>query len=74
MAQPWAVSDAPTDYVASMLRAIVGLEIEITSLVGKWKVSQNRARPDREGVAQGLAAIDAEAAQAMAREVAARSG
>jgi transcriptional regulator len=73
MAQPWAVSDAPPDFVASMLRAIVGLEIEITSLVGKWKVSQNRARPDREGVAQGLAAIDDDAAQAMAREVAARS-
>jgi transcriptional regulator len=74
MAQPWALLDAPTDYVASMLRAVVGLEIEITSLVCKWKVSQNRARADREGVARGLASIDAEAAQAMAREVAARIG
>jgi transcriptional regulator len=72
MAKPWAVSDAPADYVSSMLRAIVGLEIEIRSIVGKWKVSQNRARPDREGVAQGLSASDDADAMAMAREVAAR--
>ena len=41
-AQPWGVGDAPPDYIATMLRAIVGIEIEITDLVGKWKVSQNR--------------------------------
>ena len=55
-AQPWAVSDAPNDYVQQMLRAIVGIEIPVSRLVGKWKVSQNRPEPDRLGVAAGLAA------------------
>ena len=53
-AQPWAVADAPDDYVQVMLRAIVGIEIELTHLVGKWKVSQNRNEADRNGVAAGL--------------------
>ena len=57
-AQPWSVSDAPEDYVQQMLRAIVGIEIELVSLVGKWKVSQNRSAADRAGVAQGLQAAD----------------
>ena len=55
-AQPWSVNDAPDDYVQQMLKAIVGIEIPLTSLVGKWKVSQNRSAADREGTAQGLAA------------------
>jgi len=55
-ARPWSVSDAPDDYVQQMLRAIVGIEIALTSLAGKWKVSQNRNAADREGVAQGLGA------------------
>ncbi len=59
-AAPWAVDDAPADYVQQMLRAIVGIEIRVTRLVGKWKVSQNRSASDREGVAAGLAA-DAQA-------------
>lgn len=54
-AQPWAVSDAPDDYVQQMLRAIVGIRIPLTKLVGKWKVSQNRDAADRQGVARGLA-------------------
>ena len=52
--QPWALSDAPGDYIATMLRAIVGIEIELTALTGKWKVSQNRSTADRHGVAEGL--------------------
>jgi transcriptional regulator len=52
--KPWAVTDAPEDYVQTMLRAIVGIEIELTSLVGKWKVSQNRSEADRQGVVEGL--------------------
>ena len=51
---PWAVTDAPADYIESMLGAIVGIEIVLTSLVGKWKVSQNRPADDRAGVAEGL--------------------
>ena len=52
--KPWALSDAPDDYIATMLRAIVGIEIELTALTGKWKVSQNRSAADRHGVAEGL--------------------
>jgi transcriptional regulator len=66
---PWAVSDAPADYIARMLDAIVGIEIPIDSLVGKWKVSQNRSAADREGVVRALAAEGDEAA-AVARHVA----
>jgi transcriptional regulator len=55
-AQPWAVADAPDDYVQQMLRAIVGIEIPVDRLIGKWKVSQNRSLADRQGVADGLAA------------------
>ena len=51
---PWAVTDAPADYIDTMLGAIVGIEMPVTSLIGKWKVSQNRPAADREGVAQGL--------------------
>jgi transcriptional regulator len=53
-AVPWAVGDAPNDYIETMLRAIVGIEIELSSLQGKWKVSQNRNQADRQGVAYGL--------------------
>lgn len=53
-AAPWAVSDAPADYIAATLRGIVGIEIPIESLTGKWKVSQNRSAADRDGVARLL--------------------
>jgi transcriptional regulator len=54
--QPWNVEDAPDDYVAAMVRAIVGFEIEVAELTGKFKASQNRDAQDRGGVASGLAA------------------
>ncbi len=63
---PWHVTDAPADYVDNLLRAIVGIEIPLTRLVGKWKVSQNRPAADREGVAAGLAAHASPDAAAMA--------
>lgn len=53
-ADPWKVSDAPRDFIESMLSAIVGIEIPIARLSGKWKVSQNRSVADRAGVASGL--------------------
>lgn len=65
-ATPWAVSDAPDDYVQQMLRAIIGIEIVVTQLTGKWKISQNRAEPDRLGVADGLQKEAGAQAQAMA--------
>ncbi len=68
--EPWAVADAPDDYVQQMLRAIVGIQIVVDSLVGKWKISQNRSQADRLGVATGLAesAPDAQAMAALVRE------
>ena len=42
LAQPWAVSDAPADYIEKMLGAVIGIEIPISRLIGKWKVSQNQ--------------------------------
>jgi transcriptional regulator len=53
---PWAVSDAPADFVAMQVKAIVGVEIEIARIAGKWKASQNRPAADREGVIEGLTA------------------
>jgi transcriptional regulator len=57
--EPWSVADAPDDYVRAMLRAIVGFEIEITDLVGKFKASQNRSAEDRAGVRGGMGAAGA---------------
>ena len=51
---PWAVTDAPTEFVDKMVAAVVGLEISITRWYGKWKVSQNRSIADRVGVIEGL--------------------
>jgi transcriptional regulator len=51
---PWAVTDAPATFIQSQIKGIVGLEIEITDMQGKWKVSQNRPIADRSGVADGL--------------------
>ena len=55
-AAPWAVTDAPADYVTTMLRAIVGIELRVHTLTGKWKTSQNRSAADRAGVRAGLRA------------------
>ncbi len=55
-AEPWAVSDAPVPFVASQLKGIVGFRIPITTIQGKWKLSQNRAPADRAGVAAGMRA------------------
>lgn len=52
----WKVSDAPDEYIQVMLNAIVGIEIEITSLVGKFKLSQNRPANDYEAVLSELRA------------------
>jgi transcriptional regulator len=54
--QPWAVSDAPEPYIDVMIRGIVGVEIIIERIEGKWKVSQNQPPANRQGVEAGLAA------------------
>lgn len=51
---PWKVSDAPPDYVDDMLKGIVGVELAITRIEGKWKASQNRSEADRRGVQEGM--------------------
>lgn len=62
---PWHVSDAPSDYAEKQLAAIVGLEIPLTRLSGKWKVSQNRPAADQIGVITGLRTEDNPSAQTM---------
>jgi len=52
--KPWAVSDAPEDYIKAQLRGIVGFRLPIDRLEGKWKLSQNRPEADRRGVIEGL--------------------
>ncbi len=56
-AKPWALDDAPADFVAATLRAIVAIQIPLDALDGKFKLSQNRSTEDRAGVRQGLAAL-----------------
>jgi transcriptional regulator len=53
--QPWSIADAPPSYIDSMVRGIVGFELTITSLEGKWKLSQNRDAADHAGAREGLA-------------------
>lgn len=54
-ANPWQVSDAPPEYISQMLHGIVGFEIEISELKGKWKISQNRTDQDKQTLVKGLA-------------------
>ena len=65
-AEKWAVSDAPETFIASQVKGIVGIEIPISSIEGKWKVSQNRSEADRQGVIAGLRESGDEEAGAMA--------
>ena len=53
---PWKMADAPADYIAAMCRGIIGIEIRITRLEGKFKLSQNRSEHDAKGVVNGLRA------------------
>ena len=68
-AAPWAVGDAPEDFIQMQMRAIVGVEIEIADIRGKWKASQNRNAEDRAGVIAGLEAEGDGEARAMAEIV-----
>jgi transcriptional regulator len=72
-ADPWTVGDAPSTFVEAQLKGIVGIEIAINRIEGKWKVSQNRPEADRAGVVAGLREEGDEASLAMA-ELVARAG
>jgi transcriptional regulator len=65
-ASPWAVTDAPADFLASQIKGIVGIEVPIARIEAKVKVSQNRPDADRQGVIEGLSGIETENARAMA--------
>lgn len=67
--QPWHVSDAPEPFIEAQIKGIIGLEIDIVSLAGKWKVSQNRPVADREGVVRGLNAERTDASSAEMAEI-----
>lgn len=68
--KPWAVTDAPEDFITSQLKGIVGFRLTITRLEGKWKMSQNRPMSDRVGVIEGLEREGTPAAAAVADAVA----
>lgn len=69
---PWRIADAPAEYIEKLLRAIVGIEIPLSRLVGKWKVSQNQPEVNRAGVERGLREQGGDVALAMADAVARR--
>ena len=71
--QPWSVSDAPREYTEKLIETIVGIEIVITRLTGKWKVSQNQPAKNQAGVIAGLADSDQRDAAEMAALVKAHS-
>src|SRR5215470_2098279 len=66
--EPWLVSDAPDDFVAMQMRAIVGIEIPVSRIEGKWKMSQNRPEADRAGVIAGFREAGDEAIAALVEE------
>jgi transcriptional regulator len=65
---PWAVADAPADYVAAQLKGIAGVEIAVERIEGKWKASQNQPAANHEGVVAGLRAQDPASPMAAAME------
>ena len=70
--EPWNVTDAPEPFIDGQMRAIIGVEIPILTIEGKWKVSQNRSAADRQVVYEGL--MDEQGYVEMARMVAERLG
>jgi transcriptional regulator len=68
--EPWSMSDAPEAFIAAQIKGVVGLEIPISHIEGKWKVSQNRPAADREGVIAGLLEAGEADSDAMAELVA----
>lgn len=67
--QPWQLEDAPAGFIDKLMQAVVGIEIDITQLTGKWKVSQNQPPENQLGVLQGLSASEVAHGNAMAEIV-----
>jgi transcriptional regulator len=72
VAKAWSVADAPADFINTLVNAIVGLQITVTRIEGKWKLSQNQADEDRAGVVAGLLSQNDSNARSMAREMTAK--
>ena len=68
-AEPWKMGDAPQDFLNEQIAHIVGIEIPVRRMVGKWKASQNRIAADRQGAANGLQEIGTDDANAMAGSI-----
>lgn len=68
--RPWSLADAPGDYIDRMLAAVVGVEVAVERLEGKFKLSQNRTAADRDGVVAGLRARGDAASEALAAAMA----
>ncbi len=73
-AQPWRTSDAPAEFIRGRLKGIVGFEMAITKLEGKWKMSQDKPPADRRGVFEGLASSDRESCRDVAAVMAELEG
>lgn len=73
-ARPWAVDDAPADYLDAMRRGIVGIEVEVLRWSGKWKLSQNHSAERQAGVRDGLLREPQAAAAAVAQAMAGVAG
>ncbi|GAM60182.1 transcriptional regulator [Vibrio ishigakensis] len=58
LAKPWSIFDAPEPFIEKMLTAIVGIEIAVSNIEGKWKLSQNQSAENQDGVVRGLAKLD----------------
>jgi transcriptional regulator len=71
--EPWAVDDAPRPYIDGQLRAIVGVEVLLDRVVGKWKLGQNRSAEDIDGAIEGLEAAGEQAVSAAMRAAPRRS-
>jgi len=64
--EQWSVANAPPEYIDGLTKAIVGVEIAMDRIEGKWKVSQNRSAPDQQGVIAGLDAVGSHGSLEMA--------
>lgn len=66
---PWKVSDAPAEFIERLCGAIVGVEIPIAKIIGKWKLGQNRSESDKLGVVAGLKSVDDPQSHGLANEL-----
>jgi len=62
---PWKIADAPPEFIKALLNGIIGLELPVRKIEGKWKLSQNRSQQDRQGVVEGLTQLDTPESLAM---------